>query len=486
MLHLTPQPHGPQSGLLPAPATAPAPLPDVAGGEIHLLPRSAWSDPGNPLKVTFPLWENSKPSPDDPEYIRIFLGDIEVAAKQWSAPIASNDLFVTIPSEKLPPGEHLLTYIVTIWSQTEQGSLPLTLTVDKEAPLLDAHADALIFPAEVSSGITAAYLAAHHDQVLTSVPAYTEKKVGDVITWYWEVSPRGRDEAGSLTVTAENLGEPLHLAFSGEMLRARENGARFASYRVRDRAGNESTLSTPQEVLVNIRPPEARPHPTVKEIKSDGPTGTLDPFRGVGGITVVVPAAYIDPGEAVQVDFIGQGGAGGVGSVTHVIPASGNLELAIPAAVVAANIPVANDGRSVVIHYLAGADTQPSNNYILKLSALPAASFGKVTCAQAQVGSPATLSKSKLPSSGAVLQVGQWSYQAVGQPMKVWAEANGVRKDLLTGEPLKATGSFTYTVARAYIQQLAVNSTLRFYVSVSFDKGRSYQSFEPMFLQVVA
>ncbi|PYD07129.1 hypothetical protein DND36_33165, partial [Pseudomonas savastanoi pv. glycinea] len=53
-----------KSSLLAPPIIAEL-LPDVPGGEPNLLPSSAWLAP---LRVDFPMWQNSGPSPGDPEY----------------------------------------------------------------------------------------------------------------------------------------------------------------------------------------------------------------------------------------------------------------------------------------------------------------------------------------------------------------------------------------------------------------------------------
>lgn len=269
------------TALLPAPTTDPAPLVDIAGGETNLLHRTAWSDPSNPLKVTFDSWENSAPTETDPEYIRIYLDGIQIGEKKWSAPIGPNDLFVPIGADKLPSGEHSLTYVVTIWSCTHQGSDPFTITVDKDAPLLNTISQPQ-FPASSlpPNQITAAYLAdpANEDKVLATVPIYNAIKVGDVITWYWENSPTGQTIAGSWTLGLDDLSKPLRVSFSGDVLRSSGNGGRFASYRVRDRAGNESPLSSNVALDVSIRPPIRRGFPKVSEATSfpDG-TGQLNP-----------------------------------------------------------------------------------------------------------------------------------------------------------------------------------------------------------------
>jgi hypothetical protein len=72
-----------------------------------------------PLKVTFPLWQNSMPSVAFPERVRIFLDDDEVADKEWTVhPIQPEDLFVNIPVVELEKrqGALVLRYDALNWA----------------------------------------------------------------------------------------------------------------------------------------------------------------------------------------------------------------------------------------------------------------------------------------------------------------------------------------------------------------------------------
>jgi hypothetical protein len=348
-----------------------------------------------------------------------------------------------------------------------------------------------MFPSEVSpppKEITAAYLAdpANEDKVLATLPDYTEIKVGDVITWYWESSPGGREIADTWTLGLDDLNKVLKLTFSGDLLRRSDNGLRYATYRVRDRAGNESALSSDVLLKVNIRPPTPRKYPTVKEASSTGGTGVLNPFQGGAGVTVVVAALEVDPGEEVTADFVGLGGEDGIGSVTGVEPITpGGLEFAIPASVVAANIPVNGDGRKVEVYYWAGQDVQHSAVYTLTINAFATGALGQVGCLQAQVGSPATLSKAAVPPGGANLEIERWIYQAPTQLMNVWAMASNVRTDFVVGVPLGSDGKYTTLLPKDYVDQRPLNSTFTLYASVSFDQGHSYISFKSLPLKVI-
>ena len=323
--------------LLPPPTTEPAPLDNIDGGEeINLLPRAAWSDPFNPLKVRFDPWENSKPSEDEPEHIQIFLGTVEVGNKIWKAPIDANDLFVPIGADKLLQGEHELNYVVTIWSQTSQDSEPFTITVDKEAPLLNSSST-LIFPPEVSppKGITADYLddPLNDDRVLATLPDYTGKKVGDLITWYWGISNSDFEQVGQLTLAIDDIKGALpQLTFAGDMIRDSGDGPRYAHYQIQDRAGNLSLASQPTELLVEASPiPRDLPFPKVTQASGSGSVSKLDPFNAAEGITVEIPPSVVlYEGEEVRVSWGMAGKAGYFLGEFSSVPTCSKSELDMP------------------------------------------------------------------------------------------------------------------------------------------------------------
>jgi hypothetical protein len=466
-------------------------LPDVPDGEANLLPEALTH---TDLKVWFTVPLNSHPEVAE-ETVELFVDGSQDAlvTRRWNQPIEDSDRYLEVPQAWLRnnDGEHLFHYRVTIFNGSTADSFELPMTLDTQRPLLAADST-LIFPSDVlpPNAITAAYLAdpAHQDQVLATVPDYSVKKVGDVITWYWERSPGGREIAGTKTLALNDVGQPVQVSFAGDLLR-KGNGDFYATYRVSDRAGNQTVLSVDEKLSVNIRPPTPRKFPTVKEADSTpSGTGILNPFRGAAGVTVLVEASEIDPTEEVRVDFIGLGGEEGIGSVTGVNPITpGGLEFAITAPVVAANIPVSGDGRKVEIWYWAGHDPQHSATYTLTISELSAEALGSIECPEAEIGSPATLSKSKVASVGAKIEIEEWAYHESRHRINVWAMASGVRTDFLTDAPptLDDRGRFTTPIPKDHIASLPVNSTFTLYASVSFDQGHSYRAFKSMSMKLV-
>jgi hypothetical protein len=51
------------------PPMIPGMLPDIAGGEKNLLPAGVWT---KDLRVEFAPWQNSNPSPGNPEFLELY------------------------------------------------------------------------------------------------------------------------------------------------------------------------------------------------------------------------------------------------------------------------------------------------------------------------------------------------------------------------------------------------------------------------------
>jgi hypothetical protein len=460
--------------------------------ETGLLP----ADLANkPLRVEIPAWDDPTGRPGERSFLRVYWNNLSspVYEKEWtyddwagetSPPPA--DLFFDLEAQHVIHGIHELKYGVTIFAGNYEPSDILIVTIDEIPPDLGSD-PRLVFD---TTEVTNQYLDNNDDKLMGDVPRYSGGAPGDVITWYWSQVPFpvvAADKVDSRTLYRGESGQPLPVEFPGRIIRDRENGERYAIYQVRDRAGN---VSTAREVrlAVNIRPPTPRRFPTVKEANnSPVGTGVLNPFQGGSGVTVVVQASEVDPGEEVTVDFIGQGGEDGVGSIKGVRPiTAGGLEFAIPAAVVAANVPVdATDGRKAEAYYWTGTAPQHSAIYTLSINPFAAGALGQVQCRQAQVGSPATLSKAMVPTDGADLLIDKWIYQARGQRMHVWAMAGGVRTDFLQGVPHGVDGTFSTKIAKDYVDRLVINSTFTLYASVSLDEGYSYIGFKSLSLKVV-
>lgn len=466
--------------LMPAPWTEPEPLSDIVGGEINLLPRSAWSDPGNPLKVEFLPWAPSNPSPTGAESIEIFLGTASIGFKEWDAPIAPNDHFVPISADKLTDGEHTLTYTMTNWLGTTQGSLPFTVTVDKQEPRLHAPSG-LVFPAEVlrPNKLTAQYLDLNTDKVKADLPAYVTPRPGDRITWYWGATPGNLDVGGVIELDNTDFSAPIVITVEGDLIRDRNDGFRYVWYQVHDRAGNPSARSDFVELDVAATPiPRSLPWPDVERAAGTGEQQTLDPLQADTGAVVQVPQdAVIYPQEGVFVQWAEPGTPGAVRVEQAIIP--GQRRYAIPMKSVAAYI----DKTLWVSYGVTDSDNRewPSLRRKLRVSRL--SNLPTVQCNGLTGGS---LSLKTVPAEGAILRLAKWplitsdqwimiTMTGVGSTGHDAVETVITKRVLSAQEVIGGVGMQNdVRVKKTFLNTLRRNAPLTGKVYVSFDGGATW------------
>lgn len=461
-------------------------LPPIEGGEDNLLPKDAWL---NPLRVEFELWSDHSTLPGVFDRVQLIWDGDEahpVHEKQFDGPYTEEDLadlWLEVPASRLSEGGHTIFYKVWSWNQSPipRVSDPVNVTIDKSPPVL-AGDRKLVFPPAIvpPNEITARYLndPANSDQVLATLPDYAVKKVGDVIRWYWEEFPNSQHLVDSLTLAPGNVGQPLRLPLKGDMLRERGNGPRYATCRVRDRAGHEvTTVHVPLDV--NILPPPLRRPPSVKE----APGTVLDPqFYGVTGVTVVIPRQD-DEGEGYKREVFWRG-YGDMGFHHAPEPRPSNpSEFAIPAAAIPSSI---GTGRVVEITYRVEGDAKESEPLKLRVSTIPSSKFPLVDCPQAARGNPLKLSRSAVGSEGAGLTLAAWVYQAPTQYINIWLTSAS-----LPDEPVRVAwpvsqGINRATLPKTYLNRLPLNAIFAVRVSVSFDGGDSYLPFLSRDIQVLA
>jgi hypothetical protein len=480
------------------PESLPAPrvlgiVPPFPGGEENLLPKDGWLVP---LRVEFDWWDDPAPLPNFADVVQLIWNDDEdnpVAEKRYDGsnyPHPPSDLWLEVPASRLREGIHTLYYRLLPWNEsTAQRSQPVTITIDTRPPSLADSSKLLFPPAILPPGkITARYLSdpGNNDRVVATLPDYAEKKVGDTIKWYWEELPEGLDEVATWTLGVDDIAKPLELVFQGEVLRDRKNGRRYATYRVFDRAGNESVLSSRETVDVDIQPPPLRKHPTVKEAQNGVGTGVLDPqYYGVSGVTVVVPLQDdSSPGDKLEVYWKGYGD---LGSYHASSPDPSNaLQFHIPAKAIPANI---GDNRIVEIWYtVAYSDNEPEKSDPLKLTVKPIAEakFRLIDCPLAARGTPLKLKMSAVPAAGTALTLAAWVYQANTQLINIWlTDANNRREDIRTAWPV-TIGTNRATLSKTFLTGVPINSTFSVHVSVSFDGGDTYLSFPRQEIQLLA
>lgn len=456
-------------------------LDDIPGGEVNLLPKSALQ---SDLKVTFPLWEGSSPVPGWTDTVVLMWDNREAARKAFPTPIDVTDLFAHVPMAELTEGSHKLFYKVIFSSGNENTSTPpITVTIDKTAPVLAGTKDPLIFPPDlVGNKVTARYLEDHGNKLPATVPTYDQPKPGDTLFLYWETSPVGSLLASEKTLTQTDMS--LDVEFDGDMIVNRGDGSRYATYEVQDRAGNLSVLSRAAELDVDAQPIPLTLPSVERSVPSGGGAGTLDPLLVTAGAVVIVPEEIEpQPTDIVTVYWTGVVPSASYQTATPIV--AGELKYAIPASAIPGNI---GKDKVVEVYYTvtrAGGQVETSDPYRLTVLVIPDDRFPRLECKQATGTNPATLRLSAVPG-GADFSISPWVFIKAGQKMHMWAE--GVNKntggdlyfDVFVDRQVTAaeeTVGVSALLPRSFLDQLKLDEMFWVDLEVSFDEGASYLAF---------
>lgn len=464
-----------------APWTRPEPLPDKAGGETNLLHRSAWADPANPLRVQFKPWYNSPIGENETESVRVYLNETTlIGSRSWILPMDADDHYIEISADKLPPGEHRISFIMKNFQLVEAESFPYTVTIDKQAPVLSASSR-LTFPSAVlpPNKLTARYLEQNGDKIEAGLPAYTTPRPWDRITWYWGSTPGDMAQGGVIELDDKNFSAPVVITVQGDLIRALGDGRRYVWYVVHDRAGNESLPSQFVELEVAATPiPRTLPPIKVAGATGSSASGTLNPSNAINGATVVIPTdAVIYDGESVFVQWGEPGSPGAYRTSTPVTPGSG--EYRIPVGKVSHHI-----AKTLLVRYEVVepgvADPHISQTYTLRVEM-----FGGPPTIQCDRVSGGRLSLGSIPTGGfANFTLESWTWMGTDQFITVTVVGVDTNNQSLTIPVL--TGSQVPEVAqripvgqisKTELQRFKLNLGIEIRCSVSFDGKQSYQSF---------
>ncbi len=452
-------------------------LDDIEGGDSNLLPREAWLVP---LRVEFPMWNNSAPMPGFPERLVLLWNGSAIGERTWTAPVQPEELFLKVEPHWLSEGRHTLEYQVTIYNSETAGSQALTITIDKTAPTLGDDFGRLLLPERVvAEGVTAAYLEEYADQLLAEVPAYDRVVPGDVLDCYWDSVPFEYNHAGSRLVTLADIGQPLCLAFSGELIRERGDGQRFIHYRITDRSGNPSQEARQVNVLVDATPlPRDLRWLDVDKAIGDGALIDLDPLDVEHGTLALLDGeVLLHPQEVVWVQW---GAPGSTGALRALLNTAGEpRRCPIPARNIAPFM-----GKTLPLQYEVVGPEQswlstPREVRVAKVDGV----FPTIQCQQVNGN---VLRLSEVPPAGARLFLAPWFMIATEQMVNITVVGvnslnQPVERRLLNRHRVTATEVFSgigamgnLSIPLSFLQQLRRNQVFRVRVHVSFDAGETW------------
>lgn len=446
-------------------------LENVPGGQVNLLPVSALTQP---LRVDVPMWLSSNPSEQNPESLTLFWNGNVVTQKTWTAPIPENDLTLYVPVVWLGEGNPVLTYRVVLFNGQAGESDPLTLTIDRQAPLL-ADDNALVLPSEViAGGVTVEYLEQNDDALWVGLPLYDAPQVGDRIRYYWDRQSGSNERVDQRVLDQADLGAgwQLKLKYSGEVIRERGDGPRYLHYVIEDRAGNQSVPSRIRTVQVAATaPPRILSWPELPKATGTGETVVLE-IDAVGGelVALIPEDAGVGSQEPVQMQW---GEPGCVGAV-NIPGAPGTRRFLIPLEHLAAH-----SGKTIPLYYTAAGD-ESTRRQVRVTVFRPSAPPPQIR--QADTG---TLSLSAVMTVAHVTQE-PWSLISTDQRVTinvVGRDSSGRSQEYVVvgrhpvtvaemSVGLGADG--TLTIPRAFLLTLALNSRLTVETTVSLDGGETW------------
>jgi hypothetical protein len=464
------------------PPSAPAALPDISDGAPGLLPVA---DISKPLRIEVPQWPISRPGPETPETLYLYWDGEWVGEKTWYAAIDPNELFIDVPVDSLlKEGEFRVTYRVLGYNGVETGSKPLTLTIDRTAPVLGGDRGRLEFPDLGSQPVTDKFLKDHGEVLRGQVPDYQTFMPGDTIVYYWDDEPLDNTQVGELTLTSVNAGKPVIIEYDGKMIRDRGDGGCYAQYLVRDRAGNESQTAVPKAVTVDAKPvPRILPRPEVPLATGSQEQVTLKLIDVDEPMEIRIPvAAVIHPGESFTVEWapglFGEQLLPGVEGVRSYRVAERNV--------------VALSGKTVPLRYAVEGRDGPwwSDVRRVAIEPLPRSSMpipqlsgttGMTFSLKQQTRDPAiTLAPWKLISEDQWVRIEVRGVSAEGPSnLPVMHNHAVTERELTSG--IGATGDLT--VPLTFLSGLLLGQNFLVEVKVSFDAGRTWPAlpnFEPL------
>ncbi|WP_341959497.1 hypothetical protein [Pseudomonas sp. RC10] len=219
------------------------------------------------LDVLVPLWPEQA-GPGEWDIVTLFWSGAApgapVATQRFDGPVDPADFpFALRVDENLlqPDGEYQVWYVVTGDNGAAVSSARRTVTIDTRPPSYNQQLLALLLPVDMPDGvINEAYLLSHGDQVELRLPSpvYLDAEEGDVVDLYWSVdNPPTNSVVASKTVSqAEIDADDIRILLPGSVIRAPDRDGNFyATYKVRDLAGNETqTFSRETAATVMLKP----------------------------------------------------------------------------------------------------------------------------------------------------------------------------------------------------------------------------------------
>lgn len=456
---------------LPPPVVAALLPDDPQWDERDLLPTSAAL---MPLPVSIPVWTHI-PIRGQTTVLRLYwdtgVSQHLVEQREWNSDqypvIPVDELVFDVPVIRLVQGLHEVWYELVTPNGDVNSSGRQPVSIDLTPPVIGSVVSPLVFDTDT---ITEQYLFDNGGQAVAQVPVYADFKPGDVIVWYWSRSQSQvlpSDEVARRTLL-RGESQPLSLAFPGQTIVDRGDGDRFAFYRLRDRAGNETNYSERVKLAIKAQPvPRLLPSPTVAEADGSSTSSSLDPYSARGGATVVIPdTAVFKPGDVIEVQWSVPGTYGEY--KTKKADSTGK-RFTVPAQYVPQHM-----GRKIAVYYRVSSNGPESDHHELSVQMPAGQRWPTVQCTRPGISS-GRLSLASVDGY-ATFRLSRWMFMSVAQMVSLTLLSSGAPLPVLDRYAVIQhdidTGYLEVDVQKVDLQAIPLGA-LNVEVKVSFDNGSS-------------
>lgn len=309
------------------------------------------------------------------------------------------------------------------------------------------------------------------------IPIYPGIRVGDEVLVYGTGSVANKNTIQYLKIDISNIESgKIEVPIDAQWLRDNRGEVNLRyQYARPDAAGSSLPLE------LTIVEPLVLPIPTVDQSVEIEDRDELNPHRVLSGAYIAIPeAATIADGAEVIAYWKGFGPSG---SYETKVPSQVRpLKFWVPPEVIPPNF-----SKIVEVTYrVAGQYADRS----LQLFIQPLSGNPGIDCENMQVGSPATLKLSDIPSGGVLLKVETWAFISTEHQVRLWLTALNTDRDIIAVrqvKPEETTAGVQTQLLASDLAGIATNGLFTLHGSVSFDGGHSTEKFiKPLSLKLLA
>lgn len=295
---------------------------------------------------------------------------------------------------------------------------------------------------------------------------YTSAVKGDILTWYWQGDSLEGSASDWLPITQPIAGKPVTFNIPRALIEPNINNIVRVYYSLKLASTGAYKYSAVLDLTIGKLIGDL-PAPDVLEASGS----TLDPMQARTGATVRVRYASMDPQDIITLTWLGMPGTGSPPDQQAAGSANGQVDFAVPASVIGANI-----GQQISVSYQVTryVTEKQSDILLLNISAIPDSQLPKPVITQANAQTK-VLNLATF-AGNATTTVAPWPFIATGQ--RAWLRLEGETASggphlivLLDGETITSAqigAGLSQSVLRTELEKLGQDTALEAICNVAF------------------